>query len=270
MSREIEISAKYTVTVQVNISGGNMKKRFFIMFLIGLTASMLLACGKKEEVVKEAEIPVAEEAPAEEPSEAEEDAEEEKSGSFSRLYLKQIDELFASGKADQFALIDVDGDDVPELCASNSEGPCEESVFLYTYYDNDVLLLESGIAGFDGYNIWFSEGKNLIRTGSSMGGYNTDEYKSIEDGKLKEVFTAQEIGIDDEESYSINGKEMSEKEYNTALWTFISEYDPFMEIGYDSLNRITYKYEDDTVSFERSQDDADYLDYNGIKDRLTK
>ena len=75
------------------------------------------------------------------------------------LYMSKIDELHSSGLAYQLALVNVNGDDIPKLAACNSIGPGSDNTFLYTFYDNDTILLESGAAGFDGYRIEFGSVK---------------------------------------------------------------------------------------------------------------
>lgn len=197
----------------------------------------------------------------------------EENSDYISLYLGKIDELNRSGLADQFALVNVNGDDIPELAACNSLGPCSDNTFLYTLYDNDAVLLESGIAGFDGYSIKFSEGKNIVITGSSMGGYNEAHFKKMDEGRLTEYFSFEEVGIfnpDEEiESYSINGKETSKTEYNKQFLEILSDHNPFTEIGYDALRTEEYRLENGYIQLEQI-DSKPYLNYMGIKNRLNE
>ena len=221
-----------------------------------------------EETAEAVEPTVTEETSAEE-STAEPEAEEDENVSYAKLYLDEIEELHTSGKADLFLLINVDGDDVPELAALNSEGPSDENLFLYTVYEGDVTLLESVAAGFDGQGIEFAEGKNMIKLGSAMGGYNTYEFKKIVDGDLEEVSTFLEVGIDDTEEYHVDDEEVSKEEFFKKESDFIAEYNPFTDLGSNPLNECTYSYNGDYLDKE-AKEAGSYKSYDEIKEELEK
>ena len=261
-----------------------MKKRVLSIMLAFTVVIGLSACGEKaaepvtepaeatEEVVEstteESGATVKEENSTEE-SLAETEAEETENSSYAKLYLDEIEELYTAGEADLFLLINVDGDEVPELAALNSAGPDGENLFLYTVYDEDIVLLESVAAGFDGHGIEFAEGKNVIKLGSSMGGYNTYEFKKITDGEMKEVITFLEVGIDDTEEYHINDEEVSSEEFYKQEWDFISEYNPFIDLSCNPVNECTYSFDGNYLD-KQSKETMTYKTYEEIKEELEK
>ncbi len=280
----VEKSTAVEKSMLKKMRSNKMRKRTIFAMLILVVTTSFVACGNnaEEPVKEEAETPVVEEAKAEsesvveekEPEEVKEETEEkepENDHSYAQLYLTEIAKLYDSGDADQFALVNVDGDDIPELVACHSEGPCRDNTFLYTVYNGEIALLESGAAGFDGYSIEFSEGNNTIYTGSSMGGFNNICFKKIYSGKLEEVFSAQDIGIlneeEETESYSINGKEVSKTEYDDQLWEFVSEYNPFTSIDFDGLNTVEYSIEDMYIG--NQTETKTYMTYEEITAELT-
>ncbi len=261
-----------------------MKKRVLCIVVAFAALISLSACGQKTtEPAAEAVEPAAEtveptaetaetaakEEASSEVSTAEPETEEAESSSYAKLYLDEIESLNTSGKADLFLLVNVDGDDVPELAALNSEGPAEENLFLYTVYDGNIKLLQSVTAGFDGQGIEFAEGKNIIKLGSSMGGYNTYGFKKIVNGELEDVMTFLEVGIDDTEEYRINDEEVSIEEFYKQESDFISEYNPFTDLRYNPLNENTYSYNGDYLDKESKEAGA-YKNYDAIKEELEK
>ena len=140
---------------------------------------------------------------------------------------------------------------------------------MYTVYDEEVVLLESVAAGFDGHGIEFAEGKNVIKLGSSMGGYNTYEFKKITDGEMEEVITFLEVGIDDTEEYHINDEEVSSEEFYKQEWDFISEYNPFIDLSCNPLNECTYSFDGNYLD-KQSKETVTYKKYEEIKEELEK
>ena len=195
-------------------------------------------------------------------------------GGYSSLYLARVDELMNSGDADQFALIDIDGDSIPELIASNSEGPFDrDNSFVFTVYDGAVVQLASAISGLDGASISFSAGNNLIRqTGGMMGPIDT--FFEITDGALSQVFTAEKIRAmepdangDDVFTYSVNGKDSDEAGYYEAISGFVKDYEPLTDIRTEGLTDLRYKYEGGSGYFEASEV-AKYMSADEVKEAL--
>ncbi len=185
---------------------------------------------------------------------------DEAGAGYAGLYLDEIEKLVSEGMADQFALVNIDEDDTPELVASDSAGSYDhDNAFIYTVSDDNLVLLAEALTGVDGTFLCFSEGKNLIRQSGSAAGAS-EEFFVISDGKLKEVFRAEmidtlETDADDEEiyRYSVNGEEADLRSYTEAVAQFVKDYDPLVSIEYDGMKKITYKQEDDTGWFEQTE-----------------
>ncbi len=170
---------------------------------------------------------------------------------YAALYLEKINELKAEGSADQFALEDIDSDEIPELIASDSEGSFDhDNAFIFTFHDGKVTLLASVIAGVDGGDLDFAKGGNLIHVSGSAAGMR-DVFSEIEDGKLKEVFSAEASSMDEDAKYTVNGKEAKEAEYYEQINGFVEAYNPLTRIAYDGLYEMTYTYADGYGSFEQ-------------------
>ncbi|MCR5108529.1 MAG: hypothetical protein K6B28_10235 [Lachnospiraceae bacterium] len=137
--------------------------------------------------------------------------------SYEQIYIDVISDLVSSEKADQFALIDIDGDDIKELAAVSSEGSWEkDQVFVYTVYDGEAVLLASDIApGMEGHQIAFYEGKNIIVISGAAAG---ERYQScnIDEGELKPLRSAESNSISGD-IFRIEDKEVSEDEYYEGL-----------------------------------------------------
>ena len=185
---------------------------------------------------------------------------DEAGAGYAGLYLDEIERLVSEGMADQFALVNIDEDDTPELVASDSAGLYgHDNAFIYTVSDDNLVLLAEALTGVDGTFLCFSEGKNLIRQSGSAAGAS-EEFFVISDGKLKEVFRAEmidtlETDADDEEiyRYSVNGEEVDLRSYTEAVAQFVKDYDPLVSIEYDGMKKITYKQEEDTGWFEQTE-----------------
>ncbi len=162
-------------------------------------------------------------------------------------YRGLVKEMSDAGVADQFMLAQIDGDEVWELLASSSEGSFDqENTFIYTVHNDEPVLLASVIAGSDGASLSYSE-NNLIRQTGSVAGM-TDVYSSISDGALKEEFRAEMINTpetdaagDEVFSYTVNGKEVSQEEYEKQLADFNAKNAPFVVIDPDGLNVMDFK-----------------------------
>lgn len=174
---------------------------------------------------------------------------------YAGLYLEKINELKAEGKADQFALENIDDDDIPELIASDSKGSFDhENAFIFTIYNDEAVLLASVIAGVDGGNLDYKKGDNLIHISGAAAGMR-DVFSKIKDGKLEEVFSAEASSMDEDAKYSVNGKNVKEAEYYEQINGFVEPYDPLTRISYDGLYEISYKYEDGYGYFDQGSFD---------------
>ena len=125
-------------------------------------------------------------------------------------------------------------------------GNVQENTFIYTVHNDEPVLLASVIAGSDGASLSYSE-NNLIRQTGSVAGM-TDVYSSISDGALKEEFRAEMINTletdaagDEVFSYTVNGKEVSQEEYEKQLADFNAKNAPFVVIDPDGLNVMDFK-----------------------------
>lgn len=162
-------------------------------------------------------------------------------------YRGLVKEMSDAGVADQFMLAKIDGDEIWELLASSSEGSFDqENTFIYTFHNDEPVLLASVIAGSDGASLSYSENDLIRQTGSVAG--MTDVYSSISDGALKEEFRAEMINTfetdaagDEVFSYTVNGKEVSQEEYEKQLADFNAKNAPFVVIDPDGLNVMDYK-----------------------------
>ncbi len=237
------------------------KGRSLSAAIAALAICAVCACGKGEEPAAEA----AEAAPAE-------------NNSYASLYLGEIEQLRNTGQADSFALINVDGDDIPELAASDSKGSYEhDNVFLYTVYNEEIRLLESGMSTLDGYFLDYSEGRNIIKTGSGMAGLYNNHYSMIRNGGLEPVLsgTYKDVYIDPDEEvyYMINDEEVSEREYTEKIQEIEEKYMPFTGITAEGLKPGgTYAV---TVTDTESDTGSDtelkpYMTYEEISDELEK
>ncbi|MCR4786784.1 MAG: PliI family lysozyme inhibitor of I-type lysozyme [Lachnospiraceae bacterium] len=166
-------------------------------------------------------------------------------------YIDKMNELKSEGLADQFALADIDGDDVPELIASDSTGSFNhENAFIFTFSNGEVNQLAAVITGVDGGNLDYAEGADLIHVSGSVAGMR-EVFMQIKDGKTEEVFTAEATGMDEDAKYSVNGSSVKEEEYYEQINGFVKSYDPLTRIAYDGLYEVSYKYENGYGGFEQ-------------------
>lgn len=195
-------------------------------------------------------------------------------GDHTSLYLAKVDELTDEGYADQFALIDIDGDSIPELIASDSKGSFDhDNSFVFTVYDGAIAELASAVSGLDGASISFSAGNNIIRQTGGMAGVS-DTFSRIEDGALSEVFTAEMIRSpepdangDEVFTYSVNGKDSDAAGYFEAISGFVKDYEPLTDIRTEGLTDLKYKNEGGNGYFEASET-AKYMSADEVKDAL--
>ena len=163
----------------------------------------------------------------------------------------------SEGLADQFTLayINDDGDDIPELIASDSTGSFDhENAFIFTVYNDKVVEVASVIAGVDGASLDYAIGANVVHVSGSAAGMR-DVFSRIENGKLEEIFAAEASSMDEDAKYSINGSSVTEKEYHEQISTFIEPYSPLVRIAYDGMYEVDYNYSDGYGGFEQGSSD---------------
>ena len=176
----------------------------------------------------------------------------EESGGY-EVYLDKINELKSAGLADQFelAFINDDGDDIPELIASDSSGSFDhENAFIFTVNNGEVVEVASVIAGVDGANLDYAIGANVVHISGAAAGMR-DVFSRIENGKLEELFAAEATSMDEDAKYSINGSSVKENEYYEQIKAFMEPYNPLVRIAYDGLYEVEYKYENGYGGFEQ-------------------
>ena len=166
------------------------------------------------------------------------------------IYIYIIEYLEKEREIDQFILVDINGDFLPELVASSSEGSWyKNQVFLYTVCDGELIELAKDIGpGMGHHYIAFYEGDNLIEI---SGGPNNDVcFYKMKSGKLSEERSYSAWNYLDEDGkykykYSINDKLVEEEYYDKDMEKFLSDYKgERFEIGADGLHRRrVYFYE---------------------------
>lgn len=186
------------------------------------------------------------ETPDEGQSESTEDAKAPDDGA--NPYLAKAEELSKSGLADRFALIDVDGDDAPELAAVSSEGSWEkDQVFIYTVKDGDVILLTSDIApGMEGHRVGFYKGLNLIERSGAASGERHDFY-TVKDGKLEAVLYLMSFDDPDkdfETVYLVDDKETDEDTFIKTAKDFLSSYKNMTVLDIEAMSEATPDFSD--------------------------
>ncbi|XME02618.1 hypothetical protein QYZ88_000140 [Lachnospiraceae bacterium C1.1] len=250
-----------------------MKKKIVALITAVVFVSGLSACGNSAEK-EAASTGTAENISTETASSAETGG----NASYASVYLKEIDELNTAGNADLFALVDVNGDEIPELAAISTEGSWDkDQVFLYTTDGSEIYLLASDIApGLEGHYIGFFEKENLFVQSGGAAGEHYDFYK-IEDSKPVKVLTADNFSIPDENGdekihLSINGEEVSEEEYTNSVKECMGLKGNMIKLSeVDRSEMIEMKSEINEASliFEEAGK-RDYSSYDKIKEELEK
>lgn len=222
--------------------------------------------GPEEMESEKVEAPV-EDTVSEEDIVSEETVEEESEDgidpAYAQLYLDHIKALYLAGTADQFALINVNDDRIPELVACSSEGSWEkDQVFLYTIYNDEVVLLISDIApGMEGHSIAYYEGENLIvQSGAAMGERHI--YYRMQEGQL-ELLTSFSSYV----SCLIDEQEVSEEDYLQAQKDFASAHGAISTFYTETINT-------DNIIFDNGYPESvnissePYMTFAGINDEL--
>ena len=188
---------------------------------------------------------------------------------YKQAYLEEAKTLLDAGDADQFAFVNLDGDDIPEFVASSSEGSWDkDQVFIYGINNGVAVLLASDIApGMEGHSLGFYEGENIIDiSGSAMG--ERHEYYSIRDGELDSVLTLEycdDPEKDYETVYFVDGEEVDEAAYAKAEKEFLDSHGKLTMLDVENMS---------VVSIDCSQGYRDikvestlpYLSYDDIAD----
>lgn len=141
-----------------------------------------------------------------------------------------------------FSLQDITGDGIPELfisagdahvCGAKIGTVSGNKVKFFTFYGEYGLYDEFGGWG----TALYSKKKNVIVSSYTQGGYSGGTVYSFEGGDMKEVISFEDnagavdpVNDSDKIYYKINGKKVSENEYNST----ISEYkDDLISLGRD-------------------------------------
>lgn len=198
----------------------------------------------------------------------EEESEDGIDPAYAQLYLDHIQALYLAGTADQFALINVNDDRIPELVACSSEGSWEkDQVFLYTIYNDEVVLLISDIApGLDGCRIAYYEGENLVvQSGASMG----EEYRyyRMQDGQLELLTSFFSYWMDDMQHCSIDEQEVSEEDYLQAQKDFVSAHGAISTFYTETIDTDNIIFDNGYLEFV-SIGSEPYMTFAGITDEL--
>lgn len=167
------------------------------------------------------------------------------------VYIDKINELKSEGLADQFALEKIDGDDIPELIASDANGSFDhENAFIFTIFNDEAVQLAAVMTGVDGGNLDYAKGADLIHISGAVAGMRDNFYK-ISDGKLEEVFSAEVMRMDEDAKYLVNGNSVKEDEYYKQINGFMENYNPMTRVAYDGLYEVSYRYENGYGGFEQ-------------------
>ena len=267
-----------------------MRKKLLAGIVILSLIASLMACGRSEaqQVDTTADTPVVEEEKAEpepkaepvveekEPEEIEEKAEEveeeQADYAYASLYLKEINQLYNGIEMpDRFSLINIDGDNIPELLALS-----ETDSFLYTVYNNQVSLLISGLyIGMYRCHLEYSEGNNLIYSGGGDVSFS-EGFDKISQGKAVRLLSLEwdekydpEIG--ESVAYCmVNNEEVSEKEYYNNIRTYMEANSPFISAGQDGLHTYEISYNNDGLDeWDEIGDVKPYMTHEEITTELT-
>ena len=194
---------------------------------------------------------------------------EEGSGEYIDLYLEKASELDKAGKADQFALIDIDGDGIKELAASSSEGSWDkDQVFLFTVKDEEIVLLTSDIAtGMEGHYIGCFEGQNVIDCSGAAAGERHNYYE-IKDGELNLLLSLayfDDPEKDYETVYFVDEKETDEDEYNKKGKKFFEKLEDMTVFETKEMKEYTVKWADGYTELTES-DTVPYMSLEELQE----
>ena len=166
-------------------------------------------------------------------------------------YLSTIRALHDSGSADRFALVYVDGDDVPELAAVSSEGSWDKAqVFLYTLDGDEPVLLASDIApGMEGHSIAFDEGDNFIMCSGAVAGERRACF-AIAANAAEQVLSlewSQNPADPDVIAYFVNGRETDEADYLAQAGGLAAAHETMIRLDTEEMSVVSLSLEDGCI-----------------------
>ena len=207
----------------------------------------------------------------------EEDDEEEGLGDqftdedlYAALYIEQIEALLDAGDADQFAFYDINADETPELIAVSSEGSWDkDQIFLYTFYDDEIVLLLTDVApGIEGHYVAISGEKNIIECSGAALGERHDFYE-IADGELNNILSIQYYdNLDTEDDpddilYFVDEEETDEEGYIKAEEKIANDMGAMIMLNADEMTVMSQSYENGYREFTE-EDHIPYMSYEEI------
>lgn len=166
---------------------------------------------KAEETTEAKQEEVTEET-TEEKKEEEDNSAESSENSWIEAYQNEV-QKFASENEAMYELMDITGDDIPELFISRGEFHAA-GVTIFTIVNGEAVNLgEFGSFG----EVMYDASKKTVRQGFSGQGHTTGSIFRIEDGKENVLVEYDSVDLEDEKSFKIDGAEVTEEEYNSAL-----------------------------------------------------
>jgi hypothetical protein len=245
----------------------DLKMKLMSVVAVITVSAMIISCGVgSARTVEVPEVAVAKAAGLAKAEEKASSGEE-----YASVYLDKITEYDKEGKADSYALIDVNDDDIPELAVASSAGELDEegNAHLFTVSDGKLVELMSLSSGYDGNHIFVSEGKNVILRTGGMSGSETYDVYTLKDGELEQ--TKGLIALYDFENdsyiYYVGEKIISEQQYTEEFTEAISEYNSYTGIDYDGLNKTDITLEDGFTNIETISTKA-YMTFDEMKELL--
>ncbi len=208
----------------------------------------------------------------EEKTEKKSDKEDFKGGEYATAYLGLIKRLYNEGKADSYMLLDVDGDNTPELAAVESEGTYDtKNAYLYTFYNGKAVMLKSLTSGLDGAHIYISKGNNRVYCTGLLSGNEHNELYSIQKGQLvsKKVYDLLCDTNGNPETYKINDSEVSADEYYDDIDDNICDVS-YTAIDYDGLKETDFSVIDKEggLAITESEKIEKYRDFDKMSKKL--
>ncbi len=186
---------------------------------------------------------------------------------YKQAYLDIANELSSAGDADQFALILLDEDDIPELVAVSSEGAYDrDQVFIYTMAGDKAELLMSDVCpGLEGHQVSYYEGQGVVRRQGAAAGERY-EYDTVDGGKLVPILTLSYVNIA-EEKYYMDEEEIPEDTYYEMMTDFESSYGDRVALELDSMKTISASFDNGIPTYTDGETKP-YMSLEEIKAEL--
>ena len=196
-----------------------------------------------------------------------------KGGEYATAYLSLIKRLSNDGKADHYKLLDVDGDNTPELAAVDSEGTYDtKNAYLYTFYNGKATMLKSVTSGLDGSHIYVSKGNNKVYCTGILSGNEHNELYTIQKGQLvlEKVYDLLCDPNGNSLTYTIDDYEVTADEFYDDLDDNLCN-DSFTAIDFDGLKETDFSVanRDQGLAITESEKVEKYLDFNKMAKKLT-